>query len=183
MFTSCGAYGIVPCVAPLYNKTCMNIFKAKISIIGVNPYVIPPATVLKKIFTAAGKDKGPIPIHGKINGYPFIQTLVKYSGKWRLYLNTPMRKSAGIDVGNTGMFEIAYDPTPRTIEMHPKLKAALKQNKAAKAVFDKISPYLQKEIIRYINHLKSEATVDKNVVKAINFLLSKERFIGRDRPE
>lgn len=161
----------------------MISFKAKIFIIGVNPYVIPPSAVLKKIFTAAGKDKGLVPIQGKINGHTFIQTLVKYSGKWRLYLNTPMRKAAGIDVGDTGTFEIEYDPVPRTIEMHPKLKAALKQNKAAKAVFDKLSPYLQKEIIRYINQLKSEATIDKNVVKAMGFLLSKERFIGRNKPE
>lgn len=161
----------------------MILFKAKIHIIGVNPYVIPNAAVLNKIFTAAGKDKGPIPIHGKINGQPFIQTLVKYSGKWRLYLNTPMRNAAGLYVGDTAAFEIAYDPNPRTIEMHPKLKAALKQNKEAKAIFDKLSPYLQKEIMRYINNLKTEATVDKNVLKAINFLLSKERFIGRDKPE
>ena len=161
----------------------MISFKAKIYIIGVNPYVIPPSAVLKKLFAAAGKDKGPIPVQGNLNGHPFTQTLVKYSGKWRLYLNTPMRKAAGIDVGDTGQFEIAYDPHPRTIEMHPKLKAALKQNKEAKAVFDKLSPYLQKEIIRYINHLKSEATVDKNVLRAINFLLSRERFIGRDKPE
>jgi hypothetical protein len=160
----------------------MISFKARIYIIGVNPYVILPSAVLKKLFAAAGKDKGPIPVQGKLNGHPFTQTLVKYSGKWRLYLNTPMRKAAGIDVGDTGQFEIDYDPRPRTIEMHPKLKVALKQNKEAKAVFDKISPSLQKEIIRYINHLKNEETVDKNVVKAIDFLLSKERFIGRDKP-
>ncbi|CAN5655943.1 hypothetical protein BH10BAC2_BH10BAC2_01230 [soil metagenome] len=94
-----------------------------------------------------------------------------------------MRNAAGLDVGDTGEFEIAYDPNPRTIEMHPKLKAALKQNKEAKAVFDKLSSYLQKGIMRYINHLKTEATVDKNALKAIGFLVSKERFIGRDKPE
>ena len=161
----------------------MYTFKAKIYKIGVNPYVVPPVAVLKKIFTTAGKDKGPIPIKGKIDGHDFIQTLVKYAGKWRLYLNTPMRNVAGIDVGDNGFFEIDFDTTPRTIEMHPKLKVALKQNKAAKAIFDNLTPSLQKEIVRYIHQLKTEESVDRNVVKAINFLLSKERFIGRDKPE
>ncbi|MEI9935362.1 MAG: hypothetical protein WDM71_11065 [Ferruginibacter sp.] len=42
----------------------------------------------------AGKDKGHIPVKGKLDGHAFIQTLVKYSGKWRLYLNGPMRKAS-----------------------------------------------------------------------------------------
>ncbi|MEP6844443.1 MAG: YdeI/OmpD-associated family protein [Panacibacter sp.] len=161
----------------------MTSFKARIYIIGINPYVIPPFAVLRKLFAEAGKDKGPIPVQGKLNGHPYIQTLVKYSGKWRLYLNTPMRQAADLEVGDKAVVEIEYDPAPRTMEMHPKLKAALKQNKQAKTVFDQLSPYRQKEIIRYINHLKTEATINKNVLRAINFLLSKEKFIGRDKPE
>ncbi len=78
----------------------MKTFSAKILKIGINPYVLVPATVLKVLFEQAGKDKGPIPIKGTLNEKPFIQHLVKYSGKWRLYLNTPMRKAAGIDVGD-----------------------------------------------------------------------------------
>ena len=77
----------------------MISFSSKIYKIGINPYVLLPATALKKIFEQANKNKGPIPVRGELNGHAFIQTLVKYSGKWRLYLNGPMRKNAGIDVG------------------------------------------------------------------------------------
>src|SRR5947209_5684064 len=109
----------------------MFSFSAKIQIIGVNPYVLLPAVVLNALFKQAGKHKGPVPVRGTLNGHPFKQTLVKYSGKWRLYLNTPMRKNAGIDVGHIAKIKIEYDPVSRQIPMHRKLKAALEQNKEA----------------------------------------------------
>src|ERR1700757_3485439 len=102
----------------------LMLFTAKIYIIGVNPYVLLPAPVLKAIFLQAGKDKGPVPIKGKIDGHAFTQTLVKYSGKWRLYLNGPMRKAAGKDVGDTVTIFVEHDPADRTIKMHPLLKKA-----------------------------------------------------------
>ena len=156
-------------------------FKAKIFIIGVNPYVLLPASVLKAIFKQAGKDKGTIPVRGKIDEHTYIQTLVRYSGKWRLYLNTPMRKAAKKDVGDTVKIEIEYDPVERIVPLHPKLLKALEQNKNAKKTFEKLSPSRQKEIARYINFLKNEDSVNKNVARAIGFLSGKGRFVGRDK--
>jgi uncharacterized protein YdeI (YjbR/CyaY-like superfamily) len=91
-----------------------------------------------------------------------------------------MRKAAGIDVGDMAVVQIEFDPKPRILSMHPKLKAALEKNKKAKESFEKLSPSYQKEIIRYINFLKTSASVDRNVKKAIQHLLVKERFIGRN---
>jgi|SRR5882757_4597831 len=157
-------------------------FSAKIFIIGINPYVLLPAPVLKEIFIQAGKDKGHIPVHLTINDQKFIQHLVKYSGKWRLYLNTPMRKIAGATVGDTISIDIAYDAGERITPMHPKLKTALSKNKIANDIFISLPPSRKKEIMRYINNLKTAESVDRNVKKAIDFLLGKERFIGRNDP-
>lgn len=155
-------------------------FAAEIKIIGINPFVFVPEETLAYIFEQAGKNKGQLPVLMKIDGFEFKQTLVKYAGDWRLYLNTPMRKAAGKDVGDTATFEIEYDAEERLIDMNPKLEQALAGNKKAKAVFDSLAPYLQKEIVRYIANLKTEESVDKNIKKAIGFLLGEERFIGRD---
>jgi hypothetical protein len=155
-------------------------FKAKIEIIGVNPYVLLPEHVLAQLFVQAGKDKGKIPLQMTMDGHRFTQTLVKYAGHWRLYLNTPMRKAAGKDVGDTAIFEVAYDPEVRTIAPHPRLVQALAADKDAKAVYDGLRPSLQLEIVRYISFLKTEKSVDRNVLRAIDFLLGKGRFIGRD---
>ncbi len=157
-------------------------FTAKIDIIGVNPFVYLPVKVLKHIFEQAKKDKGKIPVRIKIDGHEFTQTLVKYSGDWRLYLNTPMRKAAKKDVGDKALFEVAYDNIKRVIPVHPKLGKALKENKQAKKIFDSLSPSLRLEIVRYISFLKTEESIERNVTKAINFLLGKQRFIGRDHP-
>ena len=157
----------------------MRYFFAKIQIIGINPYVLLPASLLKYIFQKAEKNKGAIPVQLKIDGKAFIQNMVKYSGKWRLYLNGPMRKAAGKDVGDIIEIQVDFDPRPRTIPVHPKLKKAFKENPTAKKAFEKLSPSRQKEILRYINFLKSEESVEKNVQRAISHLAGKQSFVGR----
>ena len=158
-------------------------FKAKIEIIGVNPFVFLPDRVLHQIFKQAGKNKGKIPVRIKIDGHEFTQTLIKWSGSWRLYLNTPMRQAAKKDVGDRATFEIAYDPVERVFQIHPKFEKALLENKEAKKVFDSLRPSLQLEINRYFSFLKTEGSVDRNVAKAIQFLLGKGRFVARDKPK
>ena len=158
----------------------MKSFIAKIQIIGVNPYVLLPSILLRYIFKKAGKDKGAIPVQLKIGGKDFIPNLVKYSGKWRLYLNGLMRKAAGKDVGDIIEIQIDFDPKPRITPIHPKLKKAFKENPDAKKAFEKLSPSRQKEILRYINFLKSEESVDRNIKRAISHLVGKQSFVGRN---
>ena len=43
----------------------MLSFKARLVIIGVNPYVLLPQRVLQALFVQAGKDKGKIPVNMK----------------------------------------------------------------------------------------------------------------------
>jgi hypothetical protein len=149
----------------------MKKFKAKIKIIGINPFVFIPNGVLHSIFLKARKNKGKIPVRIKIEGNEFEQTLIKYSGHWRLYLNTPMRKSAEKEVGHVAKFEIEYDPSERKVPFHPKFKKALKENAEAKIIFDNLTPSSQKEILKYLSFLKTEKSLDKNITKAIAFLL------------
>ncbi len=157
-------------------------FTAKIGIIGINPFVFLPEKVLKQIFKQAKKDKGKIPLNMKIEGHSFTQTLVKYSGHWRLYLNTPMCRAAGKEVGDTARFEVCYNDNVKVIPLHPKLQKALNSDKAAKKIFDSLSPSRRLEIVRYISHLKTEESINRNVEKAVKFLKGKTRFVGRERP-
>lgn len=156
--------------------------KTKIEIIGINPYVFLPDEILGSIFMQAGKDKSPIPVKGTINGVPYYQTLVKFSGAWRLYINTKMLKNSPKRIGETIEITVGYDPQERVVIQHPKLIEALSQDKDAKTVFDSLRPSTQNEIVRYISNLKSEESIERNVSKAIGFLLGKEKFIGRQKP-
>ena len=154
-------------------------FQATLEIIGINPYVQVPEAILTEIFKQAGKAKGYIPITGTINGLPYQQTLVKYSGLWRLYINTTMLKDSPKRIGESIELSIQFDSSDRSIEPHPKLTEALANDTEAQSVFDQLSPSMQKEIVRYIANLKTEESIQRNIEKAIGFLLGKGSFIGR----
>lgn len=160
----------------------MQQFKATIELIGINPYVLLPGKVLTKLFEEAKKDKGPIPVKGTVNAKPYKQNLLRFKGAWRLYINTSMLKDSPRRIGEVIAITIAFDPEERLIAPHPEFTKALSKNKNAKKVFDALRPSLQKEIVRYLSNLKTEASVDKNIVKALDFLSGKGRFVGRDKP-
>lgn len=157
-------------------------FTAEIEIIGINPFVFVPGDILREIFELSGKNKGPIPVKGTINNKAYTQTLVKYSGEWRLYINTIMLKNSPKRIGETIELTIAYDPESREIEAPENFVKALNANEEAKAVFEQMSASKQLEIVRYLSRLKSEEVRNKNIERAINFLLGKERFVGRAKP-
>ena len=47
-----------------YELMKMQKFKARIELIGINPFVFVPGKILKEIFRQSGKDKGHIPVRG-----------------------------------------------------------------------------------------------------------------------
>lgn len=162
------------------NHNLFQTFSAHLEIIGINPFVSLPKQVLEVLFSQAQKEKSPIPIKGTINGKAFKQTLVKFRGVWRLYINTSMLKDSPKRIGEFVEISVSYDSEERIIHPHPKLVAALDAHPKAKQTFNELPTYLQKEIIRYISSLKQERSIDQNVVKAIGFLEGKNRFVGRE---
>jgi len=160
----------------------MNKFRAELQIIGINPFVFVPENILQKILKQAKKEKGPIPICGTVNAKPYKQTLVKYSGEWRLYINTTMLTNSPKHVGKKIDVTVKFDPEIRTVKPPGQFVKALKANKDAKKVFDSLIPSMRLEIVRYLANLKTEKTLARNIDKAINFLLGRERFVGRDKP-
>jgi Bacteriocin-protection, YdeI or OmpD-Associated len=113
---------------------------------------------------------------------PYKQTLVKYSGEWRLYINTSMLKNSPKRIGETIEISVSFDPESRKIESPENFLKALEENVEAKNVFDNLRASRKLEIVRYLARLKTEESLKRNINRAINFLLGKERFIGRDKP-
>lgn len=163
-------------------NSVLHSFSATLDIIGINPFVAVPEPILQSVFRQAGKDKGAIPVKGSVNKISFRQTLVRYQGDWRLYINTKMLPKSPERIGELLRISLEFDPEERTIPIHPQLLRALQENPDAQEVFNRLRPSLQKEIVRYISFLKSEAAIAANVEKAIGFLLGENRFVGRDKP-
>lgn len=157
----------------------MQGFKARLDIIGINPFIFVPQPILLTLFKDAGRDKGHIPVCGQINGKEYQQTLLRYKGEWRLYINTIMLPDSPKRIGELIEVSIEFDPRDRTLQPHPDLIKALNKNKKAEAVFQNLAPSRKKEIIRYISTLKTAEIREKNIKLAMGFLMSKNRFVGR----
>lgn len=163
-------------------KINTHTFSATIEIIGINPFVLVPEEVLAEIFKQAGKDKGAIAVKGTVNKKPFTQSLVKFRGAWRFYINTAILKDSPKRIGEVITVCIAYNPLPAVIVAPAAFTEALAKDEKAKAVFDTLPVYLQKEINRYLLNLKTAQSLNKNITRALNFLKGKERFLGRELP-
>jgi uncharacterized protein YdeI (YjbR/CyaY-like superfamily) len=85
-----------------------------------------------------------------------------------------MREAAGVDVGDDAHIRIEYDPRPRTEPMHPRFVQALAKNKPAQEAFEKLIPSRQKEILRYLNSMKTEESLDRNIERTLKQLLGEK---------
>jgi hypothetical protein len=144
-------------------------FKAIIYKTGINPCVDVPG----KITSSMKAMKGYIPVKGTINGHPFIQTLVPVNdAPYRLFVNGPMLKGPGTKPGDTVRFSIEQDLAPKDEPFPAGLKKALSSNRLL-AEFNQLTPARKKEVLRYLNHLKTSASLQSNIDKVVRQLQEK----------
>lgn len=156
-----------------------NSFTATLEIIGINPFVFIPEEVLERIFEDSERNKSPIPVKGTINGKEFQQNLMKYLGEWRLYVNLIMLKNSPKRIGEIIEVTLKYDDSDRSISIHPQLEQAIKSSVLATSNFEKLIPSRRHELIRYINNLKTEASIQRNIEKIVRHLHGETDFFGK----
>ncbi|MEJ5049199.1 YdeI/OmpD-associated family protein [Chryseobacterium culicis] len=156
-----------------------NSFTAPLEIIGINPFVFIPEEILEEIFTASKRSKSPIAVKGTVNGKEFKQNLMKYLGEWRLYINLTMLKNSPKRIGEVIEVALEYDDSDRSISIHPQLEKAIKESALATENFDNLIPSRRNELIRYINNLKTEASIQRNIEKIIRHLHGETDFYGK----
>ena len=147
-------------------------FTAKIYKVGINPCVKVPHIITLKMQPS----KGYIPVKGKIESHPFLQTLCPIKNDaYRLYVNGPMLKGANVKLGDTVTFAIEQDFTPheKSYPMPRALRNKLNEHKLLRA-FKKLTPSRRKEILRYLNYLKTQESLNRNIEKVIDQLKSKK---------
>ena len=145
-------------------------FSAIITKVGINPCVDVPAQV-----STALKKKGYIPVRGTLNGHAFRTGLVSLGGgRHRLFINGQMRKDAGVDVGDRIDVVLDYDPEPRRVPVPQQLTDALDADPAARGAWEALTPSRRKEILAYLNSLKREDSLQRNVERTIRELLERD---------
>jgi hypothetical protein len=144
-------------------------FRATIYKVGINPCVKVPKAITNKMFPV----KGYIPVTGKINKHPFRQTLCPVKGEaFRLYVNGPMLKGGNVAVGDAARFTLQQNFKPRpekNASMPKQLKKALTESDLT-ADFNSLTASRKKDILKYLNALKAEETIDLNISKIIGQL-------------
>ena len=150
-------------------------FSAKIYKNGINAC----ADVPKEITDKMEPLKGYIKVTGKINGFDFEKNLVPVKNKpYRLFINIPMLKGAGAKIGGTVDFALKQNleakeknyPTPK------RLTQKLKERKLLDK-FNKLSDSRKKDILKYLNYIKTAKTLEQNIDKLIIKLENNEKNI------
>jgi hypothetical protein len=148
-------------------------FEAKIYKVGINPCVKVPLSLTRKMKPV----KGYIRVKGKINNHPFKQTLVPVKeAEYRLYVNGPMLKGSDLTVGNKAHFIIEQDLASRSkkdLPMVRLLKQELTEHKLEDS-FVELTVARKKDILKYLNSLKTDEALKRNIDKVIIQLKNKK---------
>jgi hypothetical protein len=152
-----------------YLSTMKFTFRAKIYKVGINPCVEVPGRITRRMIP----QRGYIPVTGHIDKFPFEQTLVPVKdAPYRLYVNGLMLNGSGAKVGDTLSFRIEQTSAKRKDETMPAdLRSKLVKAKLLSA-FEQLTPSRQKEILRYLNYLKTAQAKKRNIDKVLSFLKS-----------
>lgn len=141
-----------------------QVFTARIYKVDINPCVDVPARVSRTFVPR----RGYVPVEGDVEGFPIRATLVPLGGgRHRLFLNGQMRQGAGVDTGDRVRVRIRFDPKPRRSRTPQALRDALARTRGAQSAWGGLTPSRRKEILAYLNSLKSAEALDRNVRKAI----------------
>jgi hypothetical protein len=150
-------------------------FKSKIYKVGVNWCVDVPVRITKEMVP----EKGYIKIKGQINGFDFSKNLVPVKNKpYRLFVNLIMMKGANTALGKVVNFQIEQDHI-KVIKNYPmpNLLAAQLIKTNLTEDFNKLTPARKKDILKYLNSIKTEATLANNILKVIKQLYAKENNV------
>lgn len=145
----------------------MQEFSARIYKVGINLAVDVPQHVAR-----AFHKSGYIPIKGKINAQvAFNSTLCPTGGgNYRLYINALIRQQTGASVGQRILIQIAQDSNRQEPPIPNALNQALANNLRAQVRFDNLLPGRRKEVLEYLNSLKSKTALERNIKKFIDKL-------------
>jgi hypothetical protein len=149
-------------------------FSAQIYKLGINPCVDVPERV-SQAFGIGGH----VPVKERLNDLPIRATLVPMGGgRHRLYINTGMRRGAGVDVGDTIDLELELDEEPRDIPVPEDVARALREGGAQEA-FEGMSPSRRREFLVWVLDAKRPETRERRIKRGLEVILEERPKAGR----
>jgi len=119
-----------------------------------------------------------IPVAATVNRVSVQTTLVPAGdGKYRLTLNTELRKAGGADTGDVIGVELRFDPNSREVDVPAEYLTGIARNAVARKEFERLPPGHKRQLTRFYLKAKSEAARSRAVEKTIEHL--RERALLR----
>lgn len=109
-----------------------------------------------------------------VNGCSARVTLMPAGGgRYRIQLNTALRKAARADVGDVVRVELQLDRASREAPVPADLRLALQENLAARQVFDALAEGHRRQFIEWFDSAKGTDTRIRRLGRAMDFLLAR----------
>lgn len=116
-----------------------------------------------------------IPVVAIVNGRSARVTLVPAGGgRYRIHLNTALRKAARADVGDVVGVELRIDRESRELPVPADLRAALTEHPKARKAFDSLTPGHRRHFIEWFDSAKAPETRIRRLGQAVDVLLERE---------
>ena len=115
-----------------------------------------------------------VPVVAMVNGCSARVTLMPAGGgRYRIQLNTALRKAVHADVGDVVRVELQLDRASREAPVPADLRMALKENPAARRVFDAFTTGHRRHFIKWFDSAKGTDTRIRRLGRAMDFLLAR----------
>jgi bacteriocin resistance YdeI/OmpD-like protein/uncharacterized protein DUF1905 len=115
-----------------------------------------------------------IPVTAIVNRSTARVTLTPAGGgRYRIQLNTALRKAAHADVGDVVSVELRLDLAPRDLPVPADLRAALKEHPKARQAFAELPSGHRRHFIAWFDSAKGTDTRIRRLGRAIDFLLER----------
>ena len=123
-----------------------------------------------------------IPVFATVNGQEARVTLVPAGGgRYRVQLNTALRKVARADAGDEVSVTLRLDRESREPAVPNDLRMALKENPKARKIFEALTTGHRRHIVDWFDSARGVDTRIRRLGFTIEFLLKRGREGSRDR--
>ena len=120
--------------------------------------------------TAVGEGPKRFPVVATVNGHSYRTTVVRMRGEFMFGLSKEVRAAAGVEAGETVPVTLALDAAERTVQLPPKLAAALAADGEAAAIFERLAFTHRKEYAGWIAEATREETRERRVTQALEMI-------------
>lgn len=115
-----------------------------------------------------------IPVLAVVNGKGARATLAPAGGgRYRMQINTALRKAAHADVGDVIGIELRLDLSSRTLPVPPDLRAGLRPHPKAWKAFEALAPGSRRQFIQWFDSAKSVEVRSRRLDRVIDVLLER----------